>query len=241
MSEQTPYKFNIDNNREILLNLPDGVFVPTGTTTNLINAVKGYLKEPGKVLDLGAGSGVVGIALYLNSLVKSPLYASDLSERSIECIQKNAEIHQIPVVTKTGSLFEPWNGNTFDYIVDDISGVAEEVAALSQWFDNVPCQSGVDGADLVIRVLQEAPEYLNPGGVLFFPVLSLSNSERILNTAHQHFGQVKLLRHEEWPLPKEMYQHMETFNRLRAEGYIQYEEKFGMMLWSTDIYAASNS
>jgi hypothetical protein len=35
--------------------------------------------------------------------------------------------------------------------------------------------------------------------------------------------------------------HMETFNRLRAEGYIQYEEKFGMMLWSTDIYAAFNS
>jgi hypothetical protein len=125
--------------------------------------------------------------------------------------------------------------------VDDISGVAEEVAALSQWFDNVPCQSGVDGADLVIRVLQEAPDYLNPGGVLFFPVLSLSNSERILNTAHQHFGKVKLLCHEEWPLPKEMYQYMSTFNRLRAEGYIQYEEKFGMVLWFTDIYVAFNA
>ena len=241
MSQQTLFKFVVDENTEILLNLPTGVFIPTGTTKTLIKAVRKYVKKPGKMLDLGAGSGVVGISLHQAGLVEAPLYASDLSEQATDCLKKNAEVYHLSIVAKTGSIFEPWKGEKFDYIVDDISGVSVEVAKLSPWFNNVPCQSGIDGTELVIKVLKEVPAYLNFGGLFFFPVISFSNTNKILAVAHEKFLHVEHLVHEEWPLPKEMHQHISILNRLQEEGHIQFTEKFGMVLWSTDIYVAYNS
>lgn len=240
MAQQILHKFNIDDSLEINLTIPDGVFVPTDTTTTLVDAVKTYVKAPVKLLDLGAGSGVVGITLSLLGLVKPPLYGSDLSIDAVNSLIKNAGDHNVEVVGKSGSLFKPWRGDKFDCIVDDISGVAEEVAKASPWFNNVPCQSGIDGTDLIIKVLQQAPDYLMPGGVCFFPVLSLSNTKKILDMANRKFKHVKRLCRKEWPLPKEMYQHMDMLDRLKSEGHIQIINKFGMVLWYTDIYAASN-
>jgi len=232
-------KFIIDD-IELQLDIQSGVFVPTATTTSLINSVKEYIKKPGKLLDLGAGSGVVGITLSLKGLVESPLFASDLSDGASECISKNSARYDVPVVIKEGSLLEPWENEKFDYIVDDISGVAEEVAKLSPWFDNVPCQSGAGGADLTIQVLQKANKYLNDGGLLFFPVISFSDLDKILEVAKQNFTNVELLQRDEWPLPKDMYKHVSVLQRIKEKGHIQFQEKFGMILCFTDIYVAFN-
>ena len=230
-------KFVIDDT-ELHLDIQSGVFVPTSTTTNLINSVKGYIKNPGKLLDLGAGCGVVGITLSIKGLVEAPLYASDLSEGASECILKNCDRYDVPVVIKEGSLLEPWVGEKFDIIVDDISGVAEEAAKLSPWFENVPCQTGIDGSDLTIQVLQNANNHLNENGLLFFPVISFSGVGKILDAARQNFTNVELLQRVEWPLPKDMYEHVSTLQRIKQEGNIQFEEKFGMILCFTDIYVA---
>ncbi len=235
------YKFKIDKDNELLLNMPDGVFLPTGTTASLLKAVRKYVAKPAKVLDLGCGCGVVGIALYQLGLIKPPLYASDLSEKAIDCLNENAAFYHCSVVEKCGSLFEPWENEKFDYIVNDVSGVAMEVAKLSPWFNNVPCQSGIDGTSLVVEVLQKAPAYLNFGGLFFFPVISFSNVGKILKVAHDNFSHIEHLVHQEWPLPTELQQHIPTLTKLFGEGHIQIEENFGMVLWFTDVYVAYNS
>ena len=61
-------------------------------------------------------------------------------------------------------LFEPWSGSKFDVIVDDISGVAQEMAAVSPWFDGVPCDSGRDGTSLVVDIIRAAPGILRAAG-----------------------------------------------------------------------------
>lgn len=236
--DEPHYKFKTDTGVEVLLNMPKGVFLPTGTTTSLVKAVRTYVSKPGVTLDLGCGSGVVGIALYKMGLVKEPLYASDSSEKAFVCMNRNAKFHKCPVLGKCGSLFEPWKNRKFDYIVNDVSGVAKDVAKVSPWFDGVSCQSGIDGTLLVIEVLQKAPNHLNPEGLLFFPVISLSNTDNILSMARKNFSHVKQLLHQEWPLPKEMYQHLAILKRLQKQGHIQIEEKFGMVLWFTDTYVA---
>ena len=238
--EQSSYRITIDSENEIEVTIPHGVFVPTGTTSVLISAIRTYVRRPGKVLDLGCGAGAVGIALNRLGLVKAPLYASDLSKPAVDSTISNSESHHCPVVAKCGSLFDPWENEIFDYIVDDISGVAEDVAGISPWFINVPCKSGIDGVSLVADVIRQAPAHLNTGGLLFFPIISFSNVEKILAIARENFKDVKQLAHEEWPLPKEMYQHIQTLQRLREQCHIQFVEKFGMVLWFTDIYVASN-
>ena len=93
---------------------------------------------------------------------------------------------------------------------------------------------------LVIEVIDKASEYLNPRGLLFFPIVSFSNGEKILNFAKEKFSCVERLIHNQWPLPKDMYQHIEKLEELRGKGLVSFENKFGMALWFTDIYVAYN-
>ena len=240
MISKQVYKFEVDTENEIELAIAEGVFAPTGTTRAIINAVSGHRETPGKALDLGCGSGIVGLTLNKLGLVTSPLYASDLSEQAVKCLESNAATHSCPVVARCGQLFEPWQNESFDYIVDDVSGVAEKVAKISPWFQQVPCEAGADGTALVIQVLQEAQNHLSQGSQLFFPAVSFSNVDRIVAVARKTFTHVKQLVHDEWPLPKEMYEHLSLLKSLRDNGDVHFTEKFGMVVCFTDVYVAYN-
>src|SRR3990167_6406235 len=117
MPEQLKYQFKIDKNRELTLDMPNGVFTPTGTSKVLVKAVGAFVKQHGKLLDLGSGSGVVGISLQQLGLVKGSLYVSDLSKLAVDCAEKNAKHYNCPIVAKCGRIFEPWKEEKFYYIV----------------------------------------------------------------------------------------------------------------------------
>jgi len=238
MTTDTRYEFSLDANNKLLLHKAQGVFAPTGTSALLIEAARSHIKKPGKLLDLACGSGVIGIFLFKLGLLKPPLYASDLSFPSVGCAKKNFALHNCPVEIRCGSMFEPWENEKFDYIINDIAGISADVAKISPWYKDVPCQSGIDGTLLVEKVIQKAAGHLNKKGVLFFPVISLSNTDKILKIARDKFSRVKRLLHKEWLLPKEMNRHAGMLKKLRDKKHIQFTEKFGMMLWFTDIYAA---
>jgi len=220
--------------------LLDNAFVPTGTSTMMVECVKKHLKEPCEVLDLGCGVGIVGILLNHYGLVKGDLYASDLGESAVEACLKNAALHKCNAVVKQGSIFEPWSNMKFDCIVNDISGVAGEVANISPWFEGVDCDAGDDGSELVNKVIVESEKHLNTGGVLFFPIISLSNTQNIIETAKNNFKKVECLARKNWPLPKEMLNHKEMLLSLKKQGFIDIEEKFGLIQWYTEIYIAYN-
>ena len=240
MPQYKELSFPLSPDREIVLTSAPGAFTPTGTTRLLIDAVQQRVAEPVSLLDLGCGIGVVGLALSLHGLVKPPIFASDLSESAVSCSEINFKRYECLSDVRKGSLFGPWSGHKFDVIVDDISGIASEIAEVSSWFQGVPCESGKDGTSLVVEIIREASQYLNNDGRFFFPVISLSNVDVLLDTAKKHFGTVEKVARQEWPLPDELKQHMPLLERLSDEGTIKLDKRFGMVLWYTEIYSASN-
>ena len=62
MLDKIEYNYKDKINIDLALN--KDVFRPTGTTDVLIDAVVNNIKKSGKLLDLGCGSGVVGMVLY---------------------------------------------------------------------------------------------------------------------------------------------------------------------------------
>tara|TARA_X000000368_G_C23034226_1_gene713905 strand:+ start:484 stop:1209 length:726 start_codon:yes stop_codon:yes gene_type:complete len=233
-------EFQLNSNEKYVFKKKSNSFIPTGTTNLLLNAILDYNPKPGNVLDLGAGIGIIGILLNYKNIALSPVCLSDVNENSLECINKNAEIYNSNVIAKEGSLFEPWTGFKFDIIVNDVSGIASKIANLSSWFKNVPCDSGEDGTKLTVKIIRESKNYLNNRGLLFLPIISLSNKDKIIGELEANYTNVKLLKSQEWPLPKEISNNEQLLNELEGENKIYTKSKFGMKIFETSIYMAHN-
>lgn len=238
---RTEIRILLSPEREIVLTTEPGVFVPTGTTNLLIQAVLKSISGQVTLLDLGCGTGIVGLALYLQSRINSPLFASDLSRSAVRCCRENLDRYGCVADVRCGSLFDPWLGKTFDVIVDDISGVAQDVAVVSSWFKGVPCETGRDGTALAADIIRNAANHLAKGGRFFFPVLSLSNVDLLLKEARKNFNTVERISRLEWPLPADLKMHMPLLTQLENEGCIKLLKRFGMVLCYTEIYCAANS
>ena len=233
-------KYSISNKDEFDLDWLPGVFKPNLTTELLIKAVSSKVMSSSKVLELGCGTGIVGLALNAEGIIAQPIYASDLSEAATNCSKSNFSKYGCDAEVRKGSLFDPWAEYKFDVVVDDISGISEEVAKISPWFQGVPCQTGKNGTNLTIEIIEKASKYLTENGLLFFPVLSLSDSKSILQVARENFKNIERVAHKEWPLPDELKSHIDTLKILRDEGSIDLNEKFGMFICYTDVYCVSD-
>jgi methylase of polypeptide subunit release factors len=227
-------------NKSLIIKYKKNTFIPTGTSDLLVESIKKKLKIRGKVLDLGAGSGYVGLKLLNLFKDKFNLFASDIGKSSTQIIKSNAKINKKKVIVKTGSLFKPWKSYKFDFIINDVSGISEDVANISPWFKNVSCKSGKDGTKLTVQIIKESKNFLNKKGIICFPVLSFAKENKILESAKKQFRYIKKIGYKEWLLPKEMISKILILENLKKKGYINFKRKFGLIVWTTKIYIAYN-
>src|SRR5690606_21054702 len=69
------------------------VLIPRPETAELIDwIIKTYLSSHATILDIGTGSGCIGISLGKN-LPKTSVFAMDISEKAIKTAKKNAIIN----------------------------------------------------------------------------------------------------------------------------------------------------
>ena len=80
--------------KNLVIKYKKNTFIPTGTSDLIIESVIKNLKIKGKVLDLGAGSGYVGLKLLNVFKDKFNLFASDIEKSSIQIIKYNAKINK---------------------------------------------------------------------------------------------------------------------------------------------------
>ncbi len=218
--------------------LDDQTFIPTHTSNLIIKASLKALYKPSKILDLGCGCGVVAILIAKNLEYEICLNASDVSDTVVQVVSKNAKIYGLDIDVRKSDIFDAWKHEKFDLIINDISGVAEEIALISPWFKNISCDAGEGGNLLVNAVIDNAHKYLNPYGKLIFPIISFSNKEAILNKAKEKFENVELTERQEWPVPDEMIQHMDILKKLQNKGLIDFKISFGKVIGYTEIYTA---
>jgi release factor glutamine methyltransferase len=67
-----------------------------------------------RVLDLGCGSGAVGVAAARRG---STVVASDINPSAVRCTRINAQLNGVELEVRQGDLFEPVAGEQFDVVV----------------------------------------------------------------------------------------------------------------------------
>ncbi|MFC1718687.1 methyltransferase [Candidatus Poribacteria bacterium] len=230
-----------DGRKELLFETREGIFHPTDTSNLLIDACKLSIPSPRKILDLGCGCGIVGIVLARLGLCKEPLFASDISKEAVALAKENASRMSVEYIARCGSLFEPWRGEKFDVIIDDVAGLSDDIAEISSWYPaGVDCNAGRDGTSWIIQVIEQSRQYLAEGGTLIFPVLSLSNEEKILQILKKTYPFHELIIKKDWFLPDEIANRIDILMPLMNDGSIRCQKKYGKWIWSTYVYRASD-
>jgi len=215
------------------------VFTPNATSDLLVTSTIKNIKKKSDILDLGCGTGFVGLTICKNSRFDNNYYFSDISSKAIALCKKNAKKNKIKIEAKIGEILEPWKNKKFDIIVESVSGIAKKVANVSPWYtNNIPCDCGEDGTLLVNKVLKASSNYLKKNGKIIFPIVSFSDKGKILKIAKKYFKKVKLITSKDWPLPKSMYSRSELLNQLKKKGIINFKTKYGLILYTSDIYIA---
>lgn len=101
---------------DISLKIPVGVFHPTLflSTKFLFEFIDSQFIENLKALELGAGSGLLSIAMAKRGAVVT---ASDISEKACAAVQENGLINDVSIEVIHSDLFDAFEERKFDIIV----------------------------------------------------------------------------------------------------------------------------
>jgi ribosomal protein L3 glutamine methyltransferase len=137
-----------------------------------------WIEDPeaiGCALDLCTGSGCLAI-LMAHAFPNATVDAIDISPDALVVASRNIADYQLDdrVRPIESDLFAAVKGKRYDLILSNPPYVtAEAMAALPPEYRHEPAlalAAGPDGLDMVRRILSEAREHLNPGGVLAIEV-----------------------------------------------------------------------
>ena len=149
--------------------------IPRPETEELVDLMKKQsFTKPARILDVGCGSGVLGLTLAKDLRTDcEQLVLTDLSTDALELCEQNREALEVEANLIESHLFSKITG-TFDIIVANLPYIAEserenlEAEVLHD--PEMALFSGPEGLDLLRPFCSECSEFLNPGGLVALEV-----------------------------------------------------------------------
>ncbi|MGN0396905.1 MAG: 50S ribosomal protein L11 methyltransferase [Candidatus Fimimorpha sp.] len=136
---------------KLLIQIDPGTAFGTGqheTTQLCIRALRKYLKQGDKVLDVGTGSGILAITALMLGADKA--VGTDLDENAITAAKENTQANAIDPAK-----FEVYTGNLIDdQAIKDIVGYGDYDVVVANIL-----------ADVIIPLQAEVPPHLKKGGI----------------------------------------------------------------------------
>jgi len=190
------------------------------------------------VIDAGCGSGVLSIVAA--KLGAGEVYGVDAADGTAEIATANAQAHGVVDRTRffQGDLFEPLPaGLQADVLIGDVSGIPDELARVTGWFPS-GLSGGPTGAELPVRMIEEARAFMSKGGRMFLPTGSLQDEESILSRARSAFTNLKQLAERSIPLPTTIAEHPALLELLK-EKVIDLSQRGSRFLWTARVWELS--
>jgi len=148
--------------------------IPRHDTEVLVSEALRVFPAARSVLDIGAGSGCVAIAIAKN-LPAAAVVSVDISPEALLLAQRNAALNDVTVAFRQGSLFGAVEGEQFDLIVSNPPYIpAADIATLEpevrDYEPQAALDGGADGLDFYRTIIPAAPGHLHPGGWLLLEI-----------------------------------------------------------------------
>ena len=183
---------------ELVITVDPGTYVPRWQSLELAARAAARLPETGRAVDLCTGSGAIAAALQVRR-PSARIVGTDIDPGAVDCARANG------VVALRGDLFDPVP-TEFEGCTDVVVAVVPYVPTSALEYlphdarsYELPWQhhGGPDGAQVLRRVVAEAPKYLRPGGAL---LLELGGEQADLVTPQMNelgYGEIEVWTDED--------------------------------------------
>ena len=169
-----------------------------------------------RVLEIGTG---VGLAAVLAARAGCHVIATDVVPAAVQCARDNALLNGVAerMEVRLGDCFEPVQSLTFDLICTSPPQMPtppgrerDDPAAAA---DN----GGIDGWDLLDRVIEAADRHLDPGGRLVFTIFDFLGPKAALAKLHAAGLEPSVLSRETQSFPRIGYERLAHIRALDVE------------------------
>lgn len=174
------------------------VLIPRPETEQLVEHVLYYIdtyfdQESIKLLDLGTGSGCIGLTLAKEE-PKCDVTASDISSDALSIARINQENLDVSAELIQSDLFQQISGS-FDIIVSNPPYIpdSEVVEDIVKEEPSVALYGGSLGVDFYERILKEASTYLKPKALIAFEH-GYQQKELIYRFARRHYPDAMIIQ-----------------------------------------------
>jgi release factor glutamine methyltransferase len=171
---------------DLKLKCPPSIYKPTVYSTTFLTIKAAWNWEsyyqPKTILEIGAGSGALGLAL------KTPdnhITLTDISPFAVEVIAENARMNNLNVEVLLSDMFQGVAGRRFDLVIFNVPFLDKPILNPA---DLALCDPG---GTLARRFLDELPDYLTPGGAGLFAYSNVGHYETLRQGLNRYDYQVE--------------------------------------------------
>lgn len=160
-----------------------GVYAPKGDTSLLLENVSDCVGRGTRVLDLGTGTGAVGIAA---GRLGARVVAVDIARNAVWCARLNAAVHRVPVQVRRYADLDRLPKEAFDLVVANPPYVPSPAEAGLARGAARAWEGGADGREHLDPWCVRARELLAPGGELLIVHSALCGVDPTLEQLRSH-------------------------------------------------------
>jgi len=184
------------------LDITPDVLIPRPETELLVEKAIQWLTnrpEARSVADIGTGSGAIAVSI-AKHIPDAQIVATDISPKALNVAKRNAEKHGVAERIQfaecdllPNSEFKIQNSK-FDLICANLPYIPTETLHGLPVYGREPTlalDGGTDGLDLVRRLLELAPDWLAPRGMMLLEI-EASEGAKALSLAYDAFEEVNL-------------------------------------------------
>ncbi len=161
---------------QAILPVPEGAYSPSEDSFLMLDALSTIPVEGNKVVDVGTGSGILGLFCALRG---ASVTITDIDQNSLLHAQKAAKILEVDLEATLSDLFSKVNGQ-FDLILFNppylVSTALEDRAV----------DGGKRGIEIAMRFLENLEKHLKPDGSALL-LVSSQNNPSSLTDLHPEF------------------------------------------------------
>ena len=131
-------------------------------------------QEPLTVVDIGTGTGIIGLTVKLERPADD-VTITDISKEALDVAKENAQVLGAEITAELGDLFDPLVGKKFDVIISNPPYISEaEINVMDQSVLDYEPKSALfadeDGLAIYKRMAESIEKYLKPNGRIYLEI-----------------------------------------------------------------------